>query len=111
MVQKALRLPPSRETILLQIIGFLGCFMIIIKALEIVHSGDFRDETGLREGALWTAVVAGVGACLFALWLYAQGPSFQQPAQPSLSLPELTPSQVECISAAKTNEEVIACSP
>lgn len=68
---------------MLQIIGWLMCFCLVIKGLEISASNNFRDQDGRsKEFAPLIAALAFLGAIGFGLWLHAQGASF--PPSPNL---------------------------
>lgn len=94
---------------MLQIIGWLGCFYLVVKSLEMAANPTFRDENGkMTPAALRVAFLGWIGAVGFALWLAAQGNAALTPkvGQPSTAL---TPSQIECIENAKTPSATIAC--
>lgn len=59
---------------MLQIIGWLGCLLLVVKALEIIMIPDYRDKFGdLRRPALAACILCWAGAALFAAMLYSQG--------------------------------------
>ena len=92
----------------IQIIGWLGCLYLIVKGLEIASSSAFRNEHGnARSGATAACMVAWIGALVFAVWLLLQGDAGgagQEAAETTMSQ-----SKTDCISNAKTADEVIAC--
>ncbi|QSR18404.1 hypothetical protein [Novosphingobium sp. KA1] len=96
---------------MLQIIGWLGCLYLIVKALEMAANPAYRDDSGVLKGyAVAACLLAWMGAIGFALWLAAQGASFlgQSPAMPSTD--ELSASVTQqCIELAKTPEAAADC--
>lgn len=59
---------------MLQIIGWIGCVLMAIKALELISNPAYRDETGaLNWHIVVAAMLAGFGSIGFAVLLYAQG--------------------------------------
>lgn len=91
---------------MIQIIGFMGCLYLIVKALEIASGANFRTEGGsMKDTAVVASLLAWFGAAGFALWLYAQGAPLQQ----SEEVPTLSQTQIDCINRAKGDKEVLAC--
>lgn len=94
---------------MLQIIGWLGCFYLVVKALEIASSDSFRTSDGkMKDRAQVATWVAWGGAIAFALWLYVQGvrPGDSGDTAPFEQLPQ---SKIDCINRAKTSDEILAC--
>jgi hypothetical protein len=61
---------------MLQIIGFLGCVYLIVKACELGSSSAHRDTEGaLSPSAAAGILVASAGALGFAVWIFVQGAS------------------------------------
>jgi len=59
---------------MLQIIGWLGCVYLVVKACEILSNAQHRDEAGnLKRWALTGVVVAWLSAVAFLLLLNEQG--------------------------------------
>ncbi|WP_395393048.1 hypothetical protein WBP07_17895 [Novosphingobium sp. BL-8A] len=106
---------------MLQIIGWLGCLYLIVKCLEIASNSDFRNANGDLKGMPLAACVIGwFGAVIFAVALYLVGASIPNPMAPAGSVgvsgpvaetPEetMSPAKMECISKAKTTDEILAC--
>lgn len=96
---------------MLQIIGWLGCFYLVVKAMEIWSSKSFRYETGkLKESAIYAVATALIGAVGFALWLSDQGSAFPPPAPTTTARDELSESIAQqCVKFAKNAEEAAAC--
>ena len=59
---------------MLQIIGWLGCFYLVVKGLQII-TDDARQRPDGKTGqqAMAVAFVAWTGAIVFAGWLNLQG--------------------------------------
>lgn len=104
---------------MLQIIGWLGCAYLIVKALEMNARPDFREHNGrLAARALWAISLAILFAGVFVIWLALQGGSFIAPTaatagEAALASPpadtQVTQAQVNCIANAKTGDESLAC--
>lgn len=116
---------------MLQIIGWLGCVYLFIKALEIASGSGHRNENGdLRSSAMAACGLAWFGSVGFAIWIFVQGSALhgqleaaapssqfigQTPEEIAGPLPEevlskdLTDAQVECIRNAKSDEAILAC--
>lgn len=99
---------------MIQIIGFLGCLYLLVKALEIASSSAFKDQAGSVDATAKTAIALAVaGAVGFAIWLLAQGGAFAIPdpaSTPDASIGEMmSQSKVECINNAKSQDQVLAC--
>lgn len=100
---------------MIQIIGFMGCLYLIVKALEIGSNSAMKDGNGRMKGEAIAAVwIASLGAFVFAFWLYTQGADFDQlRARPEAvegsTAQTMTPAQVECVSKAKGDKAVLAC--
>jgi hypothetical protein len=105
---------------MLQIIGWLGCFYLVVKALEI-YATNVRDDA---NGGVTPASVVAIGAAIlgagaFAFWIYAQGAAVQSisPAIPAtIQAPVgVTPEELfsdekaKCISQASSEKEMDAC--
>jgi len=61
---------------MLQIVGWLGCFYLMIKALEFASGTNFRTEGGrMKDTAVVAALLAWFGGLAFAFWLFSQGRS------------------------------------
>lgn len=59
---------------MLQLIGWLGCLYLVVKALEIAGNPQFRTEDGsLKATAMGAIILAWLGAIIFALALAEQG--------------------------------------
>lgn len=64
---------------MLQIIGWLGCIYLAVKACEILSSSQHRDPAGkLSRWALAGASLAWLSAAFFLLLLNEQGSVFPQ---------------------------------
>lgn len=96
---------------MLQIIGWLGCFYLVVKALEIFASNNFRQETGkLKESAIYAVAIALAGAVSFAIWLSDQGSAFPMSAATNSTHDELSESIAQqCVKFAKTPEAAAEC--
>lgn len=96
---------------MLQIIGWLGCLYLVVKALEIAANPDYRDANGMMKPvAMGAAVLGWFGAVGFALWLAAQGGALPGKSEAEQASDDLTASITsQCIELAKTPEEVRAC--
>lgn len=100
---------------MLQIIGWLGCLYLVVKAMEIAASSSFRDELGhLKPFATGAILVAWIGAVGFALWLGAQGGILSQSRGEPVA--DYTTEKLKgaaggtaCVMAAKTMEDIQAC--
>jgi hypothetical protein len=89
----------------LQIIGWLGCLYLVVKAFEIGSARTHRsDEGDLTLGAMLAALIAWCGAIGFAIWLFAQGGGFSGDPQ-SVVMDR----KAACVSQAKTSADVLAC--
>ncbi len=96
---------------MLQIIGWLGCLFLVVKALEIGAGNNFRDERGrLRRNAAVACAVALAGALIFAVWIFVtdtdQGPVVASYDPP---VPSSDDNLKDCIINARTPEDVQAC--
>jgi hypothetical protein len=59
---------------MVQIIGFMGCLYLFVKALEIASNDAFTDKEGNLKGpATLALILCGLGSIGFALWLFIQG--------------------------------------
>lgn len=68
---------------MLQIIGWLGCLYLIVKALEIAGSNVHKGEDGLlKPQSLVAVLLASVGALAFAAWFLIQGASIDRGVPP-----------------------------
>ena len=101
---------------MLQIIGWIGCLYLVVKALEIISNSAFRGEDGnLRSYANLACWLAFVGAAFFAIWLYDQGtngPSIEADDIAEVPAPPHEDVQVkvnDCTASAKNDEEMRAC--
>ena len=116
---------------MLQIIGWLGCLYLFIKALEICSGSEHRTGQGhLKTSAAIACGLGWAGALGFAVWIFAQGAALNGqlsplnlssmggpgvPTEVGETLPEelmsqeLSPSQVDCITKAKSNDEILSC--
>lgn len=95
---------------MLQIIGWIGCLYLVIKALEIASNPVFRNENGMLKNMAMTAcLLAWSGALIFALWLGAQGSAFPA-AETSTEQSALEASiKGQCIELATTPEAILKC--
>lgn len=97
---------------MLQIIGFLGCVMLAVKLLEMAANSALRTDDGdmksTAAAALWLGWLSVFG---FAFWLVEQGQMFPDYASNQAPDITLTQEQIDCITNAKTNEAILACSP
>ncbi len=94
---------------MLQIIGWMGCFYLLIKALELAGSNSQKDAEGsIKPFAYVTVVLCLLGAIVFAFLFAAQGSVLQQSGTGPTGLSQ---SVVECISNPETDtmEEIAAC--
>jgi len=98
---------------LLQIIGWLGCVYLLVKALEIYSSSTFRNEAGnLKEPATAAALIAFWSAVGFAIWLGAQGGAFPAKDSSDAQADELSAAITrQCIELARTPEDAAKCTP
>lgn len=96
---------------MLQIIGWLGCLYLVVKALEIIANPAYRDANGMmKSAAIWASLLACFGAFGFALWLAAQGGSLPQKSSAERESDELSASIIsQCIELAKTPEDAAKC--
>ena len=63
-----------------QILGWLGCVYLVVKALEIGSSTVFRDEGGLMKlSAVAACAIAWMAAIIFAFLFYGQGAAMRSP--------------------------------
>jgi len=94
---------------MLQIIGWLGCFYLLIKGLEIGNSQHFRAENGrVSNAGAMIAVLAIFGAIVFAAAFLLQGDAF--PNRSSGATPEAQASELsQCIQQAKTPDAAAEC--
>lgn len=93
----------AREVILLQLIGWLGCLYLIVKAMEIAANGNFRDGNGRMSNlAMGAAVLCWFGAAGFALAFKAQGEAFPTVTEPATA-------ESSCLESAHTVAEINAC--
>jgi len=59
---------------MIQIVGFIGCLYLLVKAFEIMGSSAHRRESGSLNGAAVLAVLLAIlGSVGFAFLLFAQG--------------------------------------
>lgn len=90
---------------MLQIIGWLGCVYLVVKALEIASNSNARDADGIMRGAaVFAVIIAAAGAIFFAGWLLIQGMEVHRQSSIALS-----PSRMECIENAASPQDVLAC--
>lgn len=105
---------------MLQIIGWLGCFYLIVKCLEIAGNGNsYRpsvadpEKMEMRAPAYLAIVLAVGGAIGFAWWLGAQGGMFDDSGYRSLSDIESNTEKLEkqnaCAAAASGPDAIMAC--
>ena len=101
-------LPPSGDSVL-QIIGWLGCFYLAFRAVQMGVDRSFRNAEGQVPAEVGLVIMLGiVGAIGFAVWFGNQGSAISQPS-PSLPKDELTQEEINCIIDARTTEETLAC--
>lgn len=95
---------------MIQIIGWLACMMLFIYSVRFMFSPDFRHDDGrIKESA---GAVTGLGilaAIGFAVLLGNQGAAMQGVDTPDLPGAALSDSEIECITNAKSSDEVLAC--
>lgn len=74
-------------------------------------SREFRnDEGAMRDGAAYLMVLGIAASIGFALWFAAQGEMFpDSAAESTFDEYGLSSSEVDCINAAQTPDEVSAC--
>lgn len=95
---------------MIQIIGFLICAMLAVKLLEMaahpaLHDPDHKGRDFI-VGALWLGWLSVFG---FAIWLLAQGGAFPAPEPVKAAVYDpLTPEQVDCVTNARGDKEIIA---
>lgn len=101
---------------MLQIIGWFGCFYLIIKSMEIGGRKDSFDEHGNMEVMpLMTILAAVLGAGIFAFLFWQQGQPHGERLTgdvPALEIPTTQESDdafIACMEKAKTVDEVVAC--
>ncbi|AKH42507.1 hypothetical protein FHS61_000277 [Altererythrobacter atlanticus] len=59
---------------MVQIVGWLGCFYLVVKAMEFQADPRFRNTEGeLNGNAAVAALISWGGAIAFAVWIWAQG--------------------------------------
>jgi len=93
----------------LQIIGWLGCLYLVVKALEIMSNSDSVNSNGkLKASALAACLLAWVGAVVFSLWIAEQG-RVSLPAGDSTLSNGMTQQEEDCVLAAQTDTEILAC--
>lgn len=57
----------------LQIIGWIGCLYLVVKAFEIISSNEHRNAEGkLHTAGMVAAIIALLGALIFVLLLEGQ---------------------------------------
>lgn len=96
---------------MLQIIGWLGCFYLLIKGLEIGNSQQFRAENGRvsNAGAL-IAVLTIFGAIGFGAALLLQGDAFPNRSSSAVGSGDLQAAELsKCIEDAKNPEAAAEC--
>jgi len=96
---------------MLQLIGWLGCLYLVVKALELAASSSFRDENGnMKTTAMAAAVLAWFGAAGFALLFLGQGAALQT-LTPSTSEADDLSARIrqQCIELSPTPEEAEKC--
>jgi len=65
---------------MLQIIGWLGCIYLVVKALEIAGSNSQRDSEGnMAVSAIAACVISWIAAILFSVWFLVQGGNMGNP--------------------------------
>lgn len=95
---------------MLQIIGWLGCLYLFIRSASMGVSREFRNDEGtMIDGAAYLMVLGIAASIGFALWLGAQGEMFPSAAESAIDEYGLSSSEVDCINAAQTPDEVSAC--
>jgi hypothetical protein len=99
---------------MLQIIGWLGCLYLIVKALEIAGSADSyephevnAEKQVLRLPAVFAISLAVVGALGFGIWLKFQGSALEVGAMQTETA-ELE-RQNECAEAATDSQGILDC--
>lgn len=101
---------------MLQIIGWLGCVYLVVKALSIAGSSDsYRPdparpgEEKMRTLAFWACAIAWVAAFVFALWILIQGGAIAEASGLGYSGVPSYSSYSECLADADTADQVSAC--
>lgn len=93
---------------MIQIIGFLICACLAVKLLEIGANPAYKDADGSILTTMGLTLLVGwLSVAGFAMWLYAQGSAFPDPAQP-MATGEVG-EQLACLDRAQTAEEIAAC--
>lgn len=89
---------------MLQLIGWLGCLYLVIKAFEIAANPVYRDDAGkMKNPAMAASLLCCFGAAAFALAFKSQGDAFP-------IAPDVTPTGAsDCLANARTVEEITAC--
>jgi hypothetical protein len=86
---------------MLQIIGWLGCLYLVVKALEIASADSHKGKDGgMTPAAVLAVLVAWAGAIGFGGWLFIQGNALKPDGQTV---------RLECIRKAQSAQEVTAC--
>lgn len=92
---------------MIQIIALMGCFYLLVKALEIAGRRDSCNAEGqLSPNSLWAIVLCWIGAIGFAVWILFQGLAIQQATSETV---QASQSMISCINSAATQEEMLAC--
>lgn len=89
---------------MIQLVGWLGCLYLVIKAFEIAADPGYRDEAGkMKNPAMAASLLCCFGAAAFALAFKSQGDAFP-------IVPATTPTAAsDCLANARTVEEITAC--
>lgn len=98
---------------MLQLIGWLGCVYLVVKALEFGCSAAFRDAEGKHHQSAVTAIwICLIAAFVFAILFYVQGQAVGEAAAFGSDGPT-TPADAysQCLDDATTMEEISACRP
>ena len=96
---------------MLQILGWMGCVYLIAKGIELVINPHHR-EAAKREGEDWHRIKPSALYTGWALWVLAVIFFFlinYQASRTPGAAPSY-PSFSECLQAAKTVDEMTACS-
>jgi hypothetical protein len=95
---------------MLQIIGFLGCAYMIVKALEMTARPDFRNENGFLNGSAVLAIaIAWVAAAVFTIWLLIAGAQVSGAISAGADSATMSQREIDCINGAKGSDEILAC--
>lgn len=97
---------------MIQIIGFLGCAYMLLKAFEMLGNSSLRHEHGgLKEQASIAIGIAFASSLFFAAWLIIQGSEVSSITSISESPTEepMSQSRMDCINGAADADAVLAC--